>query len=79
MSIYPVPVCILKVLANPSSKEVLLSAIFNAVVTVNVPLCVSAASDLRKDAEEIPSKVSASKPEPAPSTVLIFVSTSAAV
>ena len=40
---------------------------------------VSDASLLRKEAELIPSSKSASNPEPAPSTVLILVSTSAAV
>ena len=46
---------------------------------VKVPVEVSAASDLKKLAPCTPSKVSASSPEPAPSTVLIAVSISAAV
>ena len=43
------------------------------------PVVVSFASDLKKLAEEMPSRVSASSPEPAPSTVLSNVRISEAV
>ena len=46
---------------------------------VNVPVNVSEVSDLKKDAELIPSRVSASRPDPDPSTVLMSVKISDAV
>ena len=60
----------------PSSDKLSTAA---APETVSVPVNVSLASDRKKDAELIPSRVSASSPDPAPSTVLMSVSISLAV